>query len=149
MMKKNELILICVSLLLCQIVNAQNISFTKNEILKDERLTNSRMQTRKIDYDDDGDQDIVVLNTGNFRQIQVFVNNGNQFDSAVVLLDGFTTSLENITVADVDHDGLEDIVFTSSITVYTLLNLGNGNFSSANTAGSLRNINISSIEVII
>jgi hypothetical protein len=144
MMKKNELILICVSLLLCQIVNAQNISFTKNEILKDERLTNSRMQTRKIDYDDDGDQDIVVLNTGNFRQIQVFVNNGNQFDSAVVLLDGFTTSLENITVADVDHDGLEDIVFTSSITVYTLLNLGNGNFSSANTAGSLRNINISS-----
>ena len=84
---------------------------------------------RIVDTDKDGDIDIVLSAIGFSDQIIIMVNDGkNNYTLTKVLRDGFN-SYEQITVGDINNDGLVDIMGSSSSSVMVLTNKGDNKFN--------------------
>jgi hypothetical protein len=92
------------------------------------------------DFDNDGDQDIAVSNSGD-ATISVFLNNGDgTFATAVDYVTG-GTAVNSVTSGDIDGDGYIDLVaannlLAASSNIKVLTNDGDGTFTSAGNYGN-------------
>jgi hypothetical protein len=82
------------------------------------------------DVNNDGKVDIIIGNTLEGHSDQLLVNIGEgKFDKAIDLPDGGTFETHSIAAADVDDDGLVDIIVGNNRQMnYVLKNKGNSNF---------------------
>ncbi len=80
------------------------------------------------DMDLDGDMDILVPYNNNDNDIILYLNNGNQNFSEMVLVSG-TSNITNMEVLDFEGDGNLDFIISDGPQLILYLNDGNLNFS--------------------
>lgn len=111
------------------IENLGNKEFSSPKTLSS-RETNTLLVTATMDYDNDGDLDIL---TADIVELAMYENLGNgEFSSKIVVLDDFK-SIQDISIFDFDLDGDEDLVLASSHSDALVLmeNLGDGKYAEA------------------
>ncbi|MBR08624.1 MAG: hypothetical protein CMP48_13220 [Rickettsiales bacterium] len=124
-MKFSPIYLTIVFILLTTQLIAQD--FTPNEITNLDISTNQGDYIRSIDYDSDGDLDILQTGGTNSTELKVLINDGAGNFSAQVIK-AYTQSIE-IEIGDLDNDGDEDILVYSSNMPYDILENQSGTFA--------------------
>ena len=111
---------------------SQDLSFERNFIFEPEKITGQNQRMTYIDYDNDGDQDILLGDGTNEDRIKLFKNDNGVFNDIEVIHNGRSGSNSingPFAVGDLDGDGDQDIVFTTG--KFYLLENDNGNFLDA------------------
>ncbi|WP_258098294.1 T9SS type A sorting domain-containing protein [Marinoscillum pacificum] len=124
-MKFNSILLLTLFTLSIHTVNSQD--FTINEISNLDFATNQGDYIRSIDYDNDGDLDILQTGGTNSTELKVLINDGSgTFEAQVIKT--YTQSIE-IETGDLDNDGDEDMLVYSYNMAYEIFENQSGSFT--------------------
>lgn len=82
-----------------------------------------------FDYDEDGDEDILLVTNTPDNKLNVLENDGNGSFSAPMELDSVNSVSNTIRLEDLDSDGDRDIIVASNNFIGWLQNNGNGQYN--------------------
>jgi hypothetical protein len=117
------------------LINTSNHSDNLFDADRVTSLPGGKTNTRSIalaDLDDDGDIDIVIGNYGEYNQLLINTGNGSFIEENIINLPGGLTNTTSIAIADVNNDGLLDIVVGNwEHSNQIIINTGNRTFQNA------------------
>ncbi|MEO9477867.1 MAG: MBG domain-containing protein [Cyclobacteriaceae bacterium] len=122
-MKFTRTKLFILSFLVLNISSAQ--IFLEQPIPRTDVFTSQQTKIYKIDFDSDGDMDVFF--GGSIPDSRVFINEGGNMDS-VYQFYTYPSAPDRFEVADLNNDGLDDIIVHDQNFLYIHHNLGDGDY---------------------